>query len=151
MLALSSAIGMMSSAVWKDPDVERYAGPAASPAREPGIPLTQVLYTAFAMSFYGPFSALLQAVPRSAASHPVGDDAEPDPDERAVGDAALLGAVHVLRDRHAARIVRQVPGDVAIQVRGAVHLAQVEALVDRVAHRRSAVQRRHVEVRRSPA
>jgi len=43
------------------PDVARYAGPAASPARELVISSTQVLYTAFPMAFYGPFLAIIQA------------------------------------------------------------------------------------------
>jgi len=48
--------------------------------------------------------------------------------------AAALGAVDVLRDRDAARVVRQVLGDVAIEVGRAVDVAQIEALGDRPAH-----------------
>lgn len=68
-------------------------------------------------------------------SSALGDDPEPDRGERAAGDAAMLGGVHVPGHRDAARVVRQVPGDVAVEKGGAVDVAQVEALGDRPMHR----------------
>src|SRR4051812_27862250 len=81
------------------------------------------------MAFYGLNPARKQAPghKHQATSDTRGDDPETDRDQRAARDPAELGGVDVLGDRDPARVVRQVPGDVAAQHVG----PEAHRLIDR--------------------